>query len=86
MPKSAVRKMLVLLLMLVVSGVLLLPQSLQAQTSRKRHLLFFMLSAGFKHASIPTGVRVITEIKLEINRAVSIRRPRRTCLCSRGTT
>jgi uncharacterized protein len=38
------------------------PKSAWAQTSRQRHLLFFTLSAGFKHASIPTGVRVVTEI------------------------
>jgi type 1 glutamine amidotransferase len=49
-------------LMLVISGMLLLPPRSQARPPRKRHLLFFTLSAGFKHASIPTGVRVITEI------------------------
>jgi uncharacterized protein len=62
MQKCAPSVNLLLLLTLGISSTLLLPTTLPARSTRKRHLLFFTLSAGFKHASIPTGVRVITEI------------------------
>jgi hypothetical protein len=62
MEKSAARRKLVLCLMLVMFGVLLIPQNSPARPARKRHLLFFTLSAGFKHGSIPTAVRVITAV------------------------
>lgn len=62
MRKASVGRELRFVLFLAASTVLLLPQTSHARTGRKRRLLFFTLSAGFKHASIPTGVRVITEI------------------------
>lgn len=60
MQKSAVRCKLVL--SLILFGVVALPQTLPARPPAKRRVLFFTLSAGFKHASIPTGVRVIAQV------------------------
>jgi hypothetical protein len=52
----------VVLLALLISAMIALAQNSPARTTRKGHLLFFTLSAGFKHASIPTAVRVITQV------------------------
>ncbi|MGH9326306.1 MAG: ThuA domain-containing protein [Terriglobia bacterium] len=48
----------------LVAGVcmLLLVPQLNARPHKKEHLLFFTLSAGYKHASVPTAVDVITRI------------------------
>lgn len=40
----------------------LTPQSSAAKSQRKRHLLFFGLSAGFHHASVPTAEEVTKKI------------------------
>lgn len=50
------------LVLVLVLGCVLVASSYAAKTPHKRHLLFFTLSSGYRHASIPTGVQVITEI------------------------
>lgn len=51
-----------IVLVLVVAGLLLVPPTTAARPQGKRHLLFFTLSSGFHHASVPTAVQVIKEI------------------------
>ena len=50
------------MLVLAFAGLIFAPSSSAARQQKKRHLLFFGLSAGFHHASVPTGERVIKEI------------------------
>lgn len=57
--KPAVRPVLLLAL---VTGFMLVPRSGAAKTERLHHLLFFTLSSGFHHESVPTAVQIITEI------------------------
>lgn len=51
-----------LALVLGLAGFLIAPVAGNARPHKQRHLLFFTLSAGYKHASIPTGVQVIEQI------------------------
>jgi uncharacterized protein len=65
MPKVEGRFCLLFVLVLCLGALWCVPHGALARSARKvqtRRLLFFTLSAGFKHASIPTAVRVITEI------------------------
>ena len=58
------RRSLILVLSLIVlggAGFFGLSRQAQAQP-RKGHLLYMTLSAGFKHASIPTSEKVVKEI------------------------
>lgn len=62
MQKSKHLQWCVLALVLVVTALMFFPQPGAARPQRKRHLLFFTLSAGFHHESVPTAVAVIKEI------------------------
>jgi type 1 glutamine amidotransferase len=63
MRKFKVARGVVIVAALVVAVFMLVPQRMMARShNKKAHLLFFTLSAGFRHASIPTAVQVITQI------------------------
>lgn len=62
MRKLKVIRWSIFALALVFAGIVFAPQTGAARSARKRHLLFFGLSAGFHHASVPTAEQVVKEI------------------------
>ncbi len=56
------RKLILAFTLMFMMAALFFAPQLKARPRQKAHLLFFTLSAGFKHESVPTAVQVITQI------------------------